>query len=126
MNPICQKQGCSRFGLPLRWNTARRLAVKGAALDQTVEINVFVCEQYGPKKTLHAHYTGPHGEQVTRLNIRGAYRYRDSETGQIVETARSRGWKISAVGRKRVSNAVKKRWADPAKRALVLERHRSF
>jgi len=121
MSTTCQKQDCPRFGLPMRWNTVRKLAVKGAPLDRTVEIKVFVCEQYGPRKTLHTHYTGPHDEQVTRLDMHGSYRYRDSETGEIVETAGPRGWKVSAAARKRISEATKKRWADPEKRARLIK-----
>ena len=117
--PTCNKDECPRNGQTLRWNAKRQPAIKGT--DQTTVINVFLCEQYGPQKTLHTHYTGPNGEAVERLDGHGSYRYRDNVTGQIVETfTKRKGWKISEEGLERIREA-KRTWWTPERREQARE-----
>jgi hypothetical protein len=116
--PTCTKSDCPRSGQPLRPNTERRVVVKGSDGD-TVSIHVFLCEQYGPQKTLHTHYTGPHGEPVERLNHHGSFRYQDSITGTVIETTCGVGpHRFSPEARRRLSDAITKRfWSDPVEKA---------
>ena len=118
-SPTCSLQGCARLGLPLRWNAQRRPMIKGT--DRSTVVNVFLCEQYGPQKTLPTHYTGPHGESVERLNRHGSFRYRDAVTGQVVETITVRkGWKLSPEGLERIRES-ERRWWTPERREQASE-----
>jgi len=142
----CEREECERKGESLRHNTTQRMGVKGAKPRSTVLIHVFVCEAYGPQRTLHTHKTGPHGEKLEKLPEFAHYRFRDDVSGEVIETerrqvrrkfstagiegmqkARIDHWSDSDKRRRtgeRISQAVTAAWKDPIKGARMAEANR--
>jgi hypothetical protein len=113
----CELAGCEREGKN-GWFSGKPRAypVKGANGQRTVAIRVVICKLQNPSRALHTWYLGPHGERCTKVLTdggrpkHGCYSYRDSVTGEVIETEASHARAIGSREMRAVLSKAQRRF----------------